>query len=580
MAVFETGSIEQQLVDIAGIKPGLLGFKRAGFSMEIKDEELLFHLDESVSTEAYCSDLIESSEACTVSYMDIILSPLNGDSFSYGYNASAKSTNPTFYEENNSNVQLDIVLAIAYGFLTSKFKGLENMEDIDRPIPSQLFMNILNKQKNLDVLYVNRDGLEFAGTLRRAQIVSNIFSTFFQLEIAIISKGKDGFVEGSTYFNLPFQSLLEKISDMGIEELTEEKKRELTLRGTKYVQYTENPTYCVYDGFAHRYGGHMGDIRSKVTGRVMIDIGAMRAMNAEVGDQWYIGNPFNRNGGGHTAAPSVNEDSLWKCSPVVFGFSFNTKEWVRMEIQHISDIVFSETVFDELILHPAHKNILLSCLQTDMPSLDSIEGKGKGSIFLLYGPPGVGKTMTAEAVAEHLRKPLYFVSVGELGISPESMEKNLSAIMNVATSWEAVVLLDEVDVFAMKRIGSDIQRNAMTAILLRLLERYSGTMFMTTNLLDNLDDAFKSRATALIPYTELSVSDRTSIWQSMLRKVGCLGVNVDNHVYDSIISLAEYNLNGREIKNHVRVAYSVAMCEKNKTITMNSLLDLISLRTA
>ena len=36
---------------------------------------------------------------------------------------------------------------------------------------------------------------------------------------------------------------------------------------------------------------------------------------------------------------------------------------------------------------------------------DVVEGKGGSAVFLLHGPPGSGKTLTAEAIAEMLRKP-------------------------------------------------------------------------------------------------------------------------------------------------------------------------------
>ena len=42
-------------------------------------------------------------------------------------------------------------------------------------------------------------------------------------------------------------------------------------------------------------------------------------------------------------------------------------------------------------------------------------GKRGASVVLLHGPPGVGKTLTAEAMAENFHKPLYPVSMGELG---------------------------------------------------------------------------------------------------------------------------------------------------------------------
>jgi SpoVK/Ycf46/Vps4 family AAA+-type ATPase len=67
-----------------------------------------------------------------------------------------------------------------------------------------------------------------------------------------------------------------------------------------------------------------------------------------------------------------------------------------------------------------------------------------GCIFLLHGPPGVGKTLTAEAIAEMLHKPLYSVTVGELGTQTGHLEQNLRDILEVASAWDAVILIDEV----------------------------------------------------------------------------------------------------------------------------------------
>ena len=43
---------------------------------------------------------------------------------------------------------------------------------------------------------------------------------------------------------------------------------------------------------------------------------------------------------------------------------------------------------------------------------DIVAGKGGSTIFLLHGPPGCGKTVTAEAIAEMLEMPLYVVTGG------------------------------------------------------------------------------------------------------------------------------------------------------------------------
>jgi SpoVK/Ycf46/Vps4 family AAA+-type ATPase len=101
---------------------------------------------------------------------------------------------------------------------------------------------------------------------------------------------------------------------------------------------------------------------------------------------------------------------------------------------------------------------------------DIINAKGGGIIFLLHGPPGVGKTLTAEATSETLKKPLYSVNVGELGTDLEKLEYRLKNILEICYAWDAVLLLDEADIFLEKRNDNDIQRNAMVGVFLRLLE--------------------------------------------------------------------------------------------------------------
>jgi hypothetical protein len=54
--------------------------------------------------------------------------------------------------------------------------------------------------------------------------------------------------------------------------------------------------------------------------------------------------------------------------------------------------------------------------------------------------------LTAESVAELLHRPLYSVSVGELGTDTNELEKKLTEILEVSSSWNAVILLDEADV--------------------------------------------------------------------------------------------------------------------------------------
>ena len=57
------------------------------------------------------------------------------------------------------------------------------------------------------------------------------------------------------------------------------------------------------------------------------------------------------------------------------------------------------------------------------------------------GPPGVGKTSTAETVATAARKPLFSINVADVGTEAKKVERNLEKIFALATSWQAILLM-------------------------------------------------------------------------------------------------------------------------------------------
>jgi AAA+ superfamily predicted ATPase len=72
---------------------------------------------------------------------------------------------------------------------------------------------------------------------------------------------------------------------------------------------------------------------------------------------------------------------------------------------------------------------------------DYVEGKGKGLVILLWGVPGVGKTFTAESVAELAGRPLFSVGVSDIGLEGPKVEVNLQKVFDLAGLWKAVLLL-------------------------------------------------------------------------------------------------------------------------------------------
>ena len=168
------------------------------------------------------------------------------------------------------------------------------------------------------------------------------------------------------------------------------------------------------------------------------------------------------------------------------------------------------------------------------------------------GPPGVGKTLFSESLSELLHKPLYSIGCGELGTSVDILEKRLAEILEIAYAWNAIILLDEADIFMEKRSAKDIQRNAMVSVFLRLLERYQGIMFLTTNRPDEFDLAFKSRISISINYNELDKNSRYKIWTNLLN---ASGTTLD---LNDIEILSKVEMNGRQIKNCIRMGQCMA----------------------
>lgn len=138
---------------------------------------------------------------------------------------------------------------------------------------------------------------------------------------------------------------------------------------------------------------------------------------------------------------------------------------------------------------------------------DVIRGKDRGIILQLSGFPGVGKTLTAESVAEVMHAPLYAIRAGDLGTHAEAVEEKLQEILHLIPKWGAVLLLDEADVFIMEaRSSTDLERNELVSIFLRMLEYYEGILFLTTNRAENIDPAFESRIHLSLTYKEFDIS--------------------------------------------------------------------------
>lgn len=259
---------------------------------------------------------------------------------------------------------------------------------------------------------------------------------------------------------------------------------------------------------------------------------------------------------------ALSEEQLLHCTQVLRGYALRSKRWLSFFIDSVSEIVFNSQAFDSLVLPENQKELILAFAESQVKYKenfdDVISGKGKGIIMLLSGGPGIGKTLTAESVAENMKVPLYMMSAGDLGIKSSEVEDSLSTILEMVAKWNAVLLLDECDVFLETRSAHDLERNKIVSIFLRTLEYYEGILFLTTNRVKNMDPAFQSRIHISMEYPGLDKIARMQVWKNFLK-------TIDNDLSEEQLGLlGEVEINGRQIKNVLKTSGLLARHKGSK----------------
>ena len=200
---------------------------------------------------------------------------------------------------------------------------------------------------------------------------------------------------------------------------------------------------------------------------------------------------------------------------------------------------------------------------------------GNRAIILnFYGKPGTGKSMTAEAVAKALGKKVYHINYSELeskyvGETP----KNIRKAFECATKDDAVLIFDEADSFLGKRLTSVTQSadygvNITRSVLLMELEKFTGVVVFTTNLISNYDEAFKRRILLSVYFEMPDEEARTVIWNLHLGKMMPLHSEVKA---ESLASRYD-GISGADIKDMVFYA-ALYTLEQEKDVMDFSVFD-------
>ncbi|KAE8371433.1 hypothetical protein BDV26DRAFT_302779 [Aspergillus bertholletiae] len=303
---------------------------------------------------------------------------------------------------------------------------------------------------------------------------------------------------------------------------------------------------------------------------------------------------------------ALRDEDLYLLPQRLFAYSLQDRQFVAVHVDNLSLIEYRGSKFDNLVISPTHVTMLQALVEShlirneaynstgvQMATQDVVQNKGRGLVILLHGVPGVGKTSTAEAIANEFKKPLLPITCRDSELDPATMEQSLKDTFRLAQVWDCIVLLDEADIFLAERVPSDLNRNAIVSVFLRILDYYSGILFLTTNRVGIIDEAFKSRIHVSLYYPHLKRHQTERIWQLNLQRLAEIEeeqtkitnkpvLSVD---HDGIMDFAKEHYqkckesgqglwNGRQIRNAFIIASALARYEKSRKPHISKSYDL------
>lgn len=349
-----------------------------------------------------------------------------------------------------------------------------------------------------------------------------------------------------------------------------ELRRKLEKRGQKYLSVLREPA-------AHR---EYNNPRSDYSGQIIVDPEAyMQHSGAHETQRQDPITPIADGGGGKkfrgltefTPSDSATFSRIKEVYVLlprrIEGLGLKTKRWMVFEIDHISEtapVPSPNQLENELVLISDEDK---ESLRTVLPkgekfvgvTPDFVHGKGEGKIFLLYGPPGTGKTLTVECVANDTRRPLLSLTAQDVGLTTTTdAEMNLRRWFTLAAKWDAILLIDEADLFLEQRREGSLDRNSLSTVFLRTMEYYEGVLFLTTNRAGHIDDSFISRITCPIAYHPLSPETKSKIVKKFVRRYEETGTIEVHQRAESYLIEHFTDLNGRQLRNVLQNAVALA----------------------
>ncbi|KAH7237034.1 P-loop containing nucleoside triphosphate hydrolase protein [Fusarium redolens] len=238
---------------------------------------------------------------------------------------------------------------------------------------------------------------------------------------------------------------------------------------------------------------------------------------------------------GGSVVQQLTEHQLLLLCPDALAYGLRRKHWMLISLDYVQESVPSEESISNLII-----------AQDELKTIQALSNRQNS-------PPGVGKTYTV---------------VADIGTVETLVEGELMKWFDLAEAWNAVLLVDEADIFLERRQNRDLARNGLVSAFLRRMEYFKGLLFLTTNRVGQIDDAFISRVHVAIGYQALDEETRRKVWNGFFRKLvreraGKVQIAPDAKTW-VLETAGETSLNGRDIRNALQTAITLAEFESEE----------------
>lgn len=203
--------------------------------------------------------------------------------------------------------------------------------------------------------------------------------------------------------------------------------------------------------------------------------------------------------------------------------------------------------------------------------------RGRALTAMFNGDSGTGKTFACEVIAAEVGLPLMRVNVASLVDKYiGETEKNLVRVFEQAQGRGGILFFDEADAIFSTRTdvsrATDRYANLETNLLLQLMEQFTGVVLLTTNLKQNIDQAFMRRITFKIYFDPPEAPERAKLWRSILP------LDRYEEGIDYVRLARAFELNGGSIRAaSLRAAYRATA--GNRRITLDDLAECAQLET-